>query len=65
MRARSCLSERISSFSAGTILLVLGVLMAVFGLITIPFIGLIVGAPFLASAWFLIPAARRAECPLK
>lgn len=65
MRAKSCLSERLSSFSAGTILLVLGALVAVFSLITLPFIGLIVAAPLLVSACFLIVVARRAECPLE
>jgi hypothetical protein len=65
MSARSCLSERLSSFSAGSILLVLGALVAVFSLITIPFIGLLVGVPLLISSCFLIVAARRAECPLK
>jgi hypothetical protein len=65
MSARSCLSERLSSFSVGSILLVLGVLIAVFSLITLPFIGLIVGAPLLVSACFLIVAAGRAKCPLQ
>jgi len=64
MSAKSCLTERLSSFSAGSILLVLGALIAVFSLITLPFIGLIVAAPLLVSAVFLIVAARRAECPL-
>jgi len=62
--ARSCLAERLSSFSAGSILLVLGAIVAVFSLITLPFIGLIVAAPVIASAVFLLVAARRAECPL-
>jgi uncharacterized membrane protein HdeD (DUF308 family) len=65
MNDRSCLSERLSSFSVGSVLLVLGVLIAVFSLITLPFIGLIVGVPLLVSACFLIVAARRAECPLQ
>jgi hypothetical protein len=39
-------------------------LVAAFSLITLPFIGLIVAAPLLVSAVFLIVAARRAECPL-
>jgi hypothetical protein len=43
---------------------VLGVLVAVFSLITLPFIGLIVAVPLLVSAVFLIVAARTAECPL-
>lgn len=64
MSAKSCLAERLSSFSAGSILLVLGALIAVFSLITLPFIGLIVAAPLLVSAAFLIVAARKAECPL-
>jgi hypothetical protein len=64
MSAKSCLTERLSSFSAGAVLLVLGALIAVFSLITLPFIGLIVAAPLLVSAVFLIVAARRAECPL-
>lgn len=64
MSAKSCLAERLSSFSAGSILLVLGAIVAVFSLITLPFIGLIVAAPVIASAVFLLVAARRAECPL-
>ncbi len=64
MGAKSCLAERLSSFSAGSILLVLGAFIAVFSLITLPFMGLIVAAPLLVSAVFLIVAARRAECPL-
>ena len=64
MSSRSCLTKRLSSFSAGTILLVLGAFIAVFGLITLPFFGLIVAAPLLGSAVFLIVAARQAECPL-
>jgi hypothetical protein len=64
MSARSCLAERLSSFSAGSILLVLGASVAVFSLITLPFIGLIVAAPLLVSAVVLIVAARKAECPL-
>jgi hypothetical protein len=65
MSAKSCLSERLFSFGVGSILLVLGALAAVFSLITIPFFGLIVGAPLLFIACFLIVAARRAECPLQ
>ena len=64
MSAKTCLAERLSSFSAGSILLVLGAIVAVFSLITLPFIGLIVAAPVIASAVFLLVAARRAECPL-
>ena len=64
MSAKSCLVERLSSFSVGSILLVLGALIAVFSLVTLPFIGLIVAAPLLVIAVFLIVAARRAECPL-
>lgn len=64
MSAKSCLAERLSSFSAGSILLVLGALIAVFSLVTLPFVGLIVAAPLLVSAAFLIGAARKAECPL-
>lgn len=57
MSARSCISERLSSFSVGSILLVLGMLIAVFSLNTLPFIGLIIGAPLIVSACFLIVAA--------
>lgn len=64
MSAKSCLAERLASFSAGSVLLVLGALIAVFSLITLPFMGLIVAAPLLVSAVFLIVAARKAECPL-
>jgi hypothetical protein len=64
MSARSCLAERLSSFSAGAILLVIGALIAVFSVITLPFIGLLVGVPLMVSAVFLIVEARRAECPL-
>lgn len=64
MSARSCLAERLSSFSAGSILLVLGASVALFSLITLPFIGLIVAAPLLVIAVFLMAAARKAECPL-
>jgi len=65
MSARSCLFERLASFSVGSILLVLGALLALLSLITLPFIGLIVGTPLVISACFLIVAARRAECPLQ
>jgi hypothetical protein len=64
MSVKSCLFERLSSFSAGAILLALGALIAVFSMITLPFIGLIVAAPLLISAVYLIVAARRAECPV-
>jgi hypothetical protein len=65
MSAKSCLSERLFSFGVGSILLVLGALIAAFGLITLPFMGFIVGAPLFVIACFLIVAARRAECPLQ
>lgn len=64
MSAKTCLAERLSSFSAGAALLVLGALIAVFSLITLPFVGLIVAAPLLVVAVFLIGAARKAQCPL-
>ena len=65
MSARSCLFERLASFSVGSILLVVGALLAMLSLITLPFIGLIVGTPLVISACFLIVAARWAECPLQ
>ena len=64
MKPTSCLAERLFSASAGITLLVVGALIAVFSLITLPFIGLIVAAPALVSAAFLLAAARRAECPI-
>ena len=65
MSARSCLFERLASYSVGSVLLVLGALLAMLSLITLPFIGLIVGTPLVISARFLIVAARWAECPLQ
>jgi hypothetical protein len=63
MSAKTCPAERLSSFSVGSVLLLLGAVIAVFSLITLPFIGLLVAAPLLIFAVFLIVAARRAECP--
>jgi hypothetical protein len=64
MKPTSCLAERLFSAGAGITLLVIGALIAVFSLITLPFVGLIVAAPVLASSVFLLAAARRAECPM-
>ena len=64
MNARSCLAERLSSLGAGSILLLLGALVALFGLVTLPFFGFMVAAPLLVSAVFLIVASWKAECPL-
>jgi hypothetical protein len=60
----SCLAERLFSVGAGITLLVVGAVIAVFSLITLPFIGLIVAAPPLIISVFLLAAARRAECPV-
>jgi hypothetical protein len=65
MNPKSCLAERLYSISAGVALLMTGALIAVFSLIALPFIGLIVAAPLLASAVFLIVASWRAECPIQ
>jgi hypothetical protein len=64
MNPTSCLVERLFSVGAGITLLVVGAVIAVLSLITLPFIGLIVAAPPLIISVFLLVAARRAECPI-
>ena len=64
MKPTSCLLERLFRAGAGAALLAIGVPIALFSIITLPFIGLIVAAPLLVSAVYLIAAARRAECPI-
>lgn len=65
MNPKSCLAERLYSVGAGAALLGTGALIALFSLITLPFIGLIVAVPLLACAVFLIVASWRAECPIQ
>jgi hypothetical protein len=64
MNSKSCLLERLFSVGAGSALLAIGALIAVFGLITLPFIGLIIALPVLLGAAALIAGALRAECPI-
>ena len=62
MISLNCRFERISNFSIGLILLLIGLGFVVIGLTIIPFIGFIVAIPIFIAGILFIKAHRSQEC---
>ncbi len=62
MISLNCRFERISNFSIGLILLLIGLGFVVIGLTIIPFFGLLIAIPIFIAGILFIKAHRSQEC---
>ena len=64
MDRNSCTLERVSNFSVGIVLLVVGILFGITSFMLLPIIGLLIAVPILVLAVIFLSARRSEACAL-
>ncbi|MFZ7126116.1 MAG: hypothetical protein ACOWWM_08195 [Desulfobacterales bacterium] len=62
MKAMNCLFERVSNFSVGMVLLLMGLALIVISATILPVVGLAIALPVLAGSVAFFAAHRSKEC---